>query len=847
MGKRMKKAASMLTAFAVCCSILTVFSFADIDPDTFNPRTGRYVYLISSNVGTFQSDGGDIVESVNRTSDGALIPAVKEYRYMIRNVYDSDYEKAKPYTEMLNGTEADDEYIDELISQGAAAYPDTTNSDGSYKYPINRSHFWWFKMSTETGKSLSGFKAPKVKWSGLYIYDEKKGGYQSIDLYMEVVGHSMAGSFSNRVPALLSVSKGVNGLPSVRIYHIKAIQLRFTAMKAGTNEVYPIKTSITFGDIDGRQSVSAAFSSTNGFAAKESANMLFGPYGTSPNQYWVATGNTDNNIEGDSVEADNYKVAFYLDAGANDNGYIDLAFTSSQKDNNRPSGNFARFSASTYQNPDNAPGKPVIEKPVKYVHDSDFDNDVDKGTVNINGINSPARSHNMLTDFDEKVTYTVVQKLPPHMYSNLEETDLSSFTFSDELDERLSYVSGSMRIYSVKDSAETDEDLLHDPVSLGRYSSGEVTSKFNISIDDDGKITASWKNANSSADLDRILYGESDGAVLKFVFDVKLKEGIDFDGNSVTVPNRAKTTFQFRSDSGESVLESVSARYDEELSDAEREENSYVYTSFENNLTEVSFEKVDADTGERVEGAKLSIYSGEHPGNQEITGEPICSWTTGTDAYLCEGVLEKGKTYTLVEEEAPEGYYAADRIVFTASGEDMRIVMEDKPRKHDVVISKNVTGSLGDITKAFKFSLKVHGANKDYEYTAVKGSSEYVIATDSEGNASFDFTLKDDEDITIKDLPERGSARGLTSYTIEEKASNHTASYVSESGSVKANHEPERALISESFNVKDNQRVDFTNSRDIAPVTGVEERLAPVVIIALLLVLFGACIVVRIK
>ena len=429
MRQKMNKCVSMLLVAVLCIMTGTALAFAGIDLETFNPRTGKYVYLLSSNIGTFQSQGGDIVESVNSSSDGALIPGVAEYKYMIRNVYENDYEKAKAYTEKIDGIEADDSYIDEMSSYSVAGYSDAKSADGTYKNEVNRSHFWWFKMSTETGKALSGFKSPEVKWTGLCIYDPEKKGYQDIDLYMKVEGHSMAGSFANRVPALFSVSKGVNGLPSIRMYHIKAVKLRFTVKIAGTEEVYPIKTSITFGDIDGRQSVSVSASSAAGFAAKESSNILFGPYGNSSDQYWTATGNTDSNIGGDSIEADNYKIAYYLDAGQNENGVIDLAFTSSQQDNNKPTGNFARFSASTYQNPDNAPEIPVIRRPVKYVSDDDYENDEDRGSVVINGKESPARTHNTLTDCDEITTYTVIQKIPPLMYSELEETDLSELRF----------------------------------------------------------------------------------------------------------------------------------------------------------------------------------------------------------------------------------------------------------------------------------------------------------------------------------------------------------------------------------------------------------------------------------
>ena len=791
-------------------------AYADIDPANFSPRRGTNMFVIRSDNQSFRSYGGEFTTAVNGTSDGALIPKDPEYMYMVKNEYNNSYEKAKPYTTRLDGTFAQDSYIDALAGQGVAVYPDTRNPDGSYKYPTNRSHFWWFKMSTESGNALSGFKKPKVKWTGLYIYDKESDTNQAIDLYMEVVTHSMAGNFSNSVPALFSVSKAVRGLPSVRIYHIGAIQLRFTAKKAGTDEPYPLKTGITFGDVDGRQSVSALSQNTDGFAALSSANLMFGPYGSSPNRYWSATGNTDDNVESDAADADRYKIQFYINAAKTGSGSFDMAFTSSQKDNNRPSGNFARFYAATYDNPDKPPVDIELAGPVKYVTDPDSSNDADT-------------SHNTLRSITDEITYTVVQKIPQYMYSGLPETDFSEFAFSDTLDSCLEYVRGSMKIYAVRDSAETDRDLLEDPVSLERYRDNEITDRFSLGYSG-GKITAQWKSSNTAKDRDDIIYSGEDGTVMKFVFRAKIKDGVSFSDISshegqngsrhgisdyeADIPNRAEISYRLRSESASTALRSVNEKYDESQSESEKLKNSFVYTRVNDPGITVKFRKVDSETGDLLPGARMSVFEGD-----EAEGDPLDSWTSGDEIHESPYRFRKGSTYTYAETEAPSGYSRAEDIVFTVTEDGQVVTMEDDPLKADISVSKNVTGSLGDTTKEFEFTLDLYGAVPGAEYTAVKGDDETVVTADSQGNARLEFTLKDEEGILLKDIRMISPSGEPVRYRVTEKASNHRAEYVTDSEKSGRNESSGRDLATEMLSVEGDRIVSFTNERDLAPPT----------------------------
>ncbi|MGI6212358.1 MAG: SpaA isopeptide-forming pilin-related protein [Anaerovoracaceae bacterium] len=71
----------------------------------------------------------------------------------------------------------------------------------------------------------------------------------------------------------------------------------------------------------------------------------------------------------------------------------------------------------------------------------------------------------------------------------------------------------------------------------------------------------------------------------------------------------------------------------------------------------VTFNKVDADTGEALSGAKLTLVQGEN-----ADGTAADEWTTDGSAHKVTG-LQEG-TYTLVETEAPSGYETAAAITF---------------------------------------------------------------------------------------------------------------------------------------------------------------------------------------
>lgn len=195
---------------------------------------------------------------------------------------------------------------------------------------------------------------------------------------------------------------------------------------------------------------------------------------------------------------------------------------------------------------------------------------------------------------------------------------------------------------------------------------------------------------------------------------------------------------------------------------------------------------------------------------------------------------------------------------------------------HDVVISKNVKGSLGDKTKEFEFTVALTGLEHGVTYTTNIATEEgqsttgakiisatagtvdiaaQTFTTDEQGNATFLVKMKDDEQIVLNALP-RGA-----NYTVTEAKSDHVASYALTSQKMEGDNAVENkdAAIASAAKANDtkgelataNETVDaadgtvtvaYTNTRDITPPTGVAGGMA---FGAMALALVGAMVVFR--
>ena len=86
--------------------------------------------------------------------------------------------------------------------------------------------------------------------------------------------------------------------------------------------------------------------------------------------------------------------------------------------------------------------------------------------------------------------------------------------------------------------------------------------------------------------------------------------------------------------------------------------------------------KQDATTGSELPGAKMTLKDTE-------IGDVIDEWTSGTSPHIVKG-LTPGRTYTLVEVTAPDGYEKAESIEFVLKndGTVTKVTMYDAPKHH---------------------------------------------------------------------------------------------------------------------------------------------------------------------
>ena len=93
----------------------------------------------------------------------------------------------------------------------------------------------------------------------------------------------------------------------------------------------------------------------------------------------------------------------------------------------------------------------------------------------------------------------------------------------------------------------------------------------------------------------------------------------------------------------------------------------------EDKQTEVSIIKADEETGELLTGGRFAIREKE-------TGTVIKTFSPKGKPYQLKGILIAGKTYELIEEEAPAGYAYTQNVEFTVPREaiPLKITMTDK-------------------------------------------------------------------------------------------------------------------------------------------------------------------------
>jgi len=147
----------------------------------------------------------------------------------------------------------------------------------------------------------------------------------------------------------------------------------------------------------------------------------------------------------------------------------------------------------------------------------------------------------------------------------------------------------------------------------------------------------------------------------------------------------------------------------------------------------------------------------------------------------------------------------------------------------DLKVKKNVTGNLGDRTKVFEYTAVFTDLVPGATYT-VEGDDAKTFKAGTDGKATAAFKLKDDQSVTIKQLPKSAT------YRITETASDHVHEYkmfsedmakkgakiVQVEGTNKEDAAKALATALETVDLFDGTVVVFwQNNRDLATTTGI--------------------------
>ena len=170
--------------------------------------------------------------------------------------------------------------------------------------------------------------------------------------------------------------------------------------------------------------------------------------------------------------------------------------------------------------------------------------------------------------------------------------------------------------------------------------------------------------------------------------------------------------------------------------------------------------KTDVSGKNHVEGAKLEV--------RDEKNNVVDSWTTTKEDHYISG-LEEGKTYTLIEENAPEGYVRAEEITFTVTNEkiDQEVNMFDaqvKVTKTDALTGDAVKGAEftvfdkdGNIVDKWTTDGTAHAvsgldAGKEYILKETKTPEGYMTAPDRtlvvSGEQNMDVEIKEQPVLT---------------------------------------------------------------------------------------------------
>ena len=221
--------------------------------------------------------------------------------------------------------------------------------------------------------------------------------------------------------------------------------------------------------------------------------------------------------------------------------------------------------------------------------------------------------------------------------------------------------------------------------------------------DADGKVIETVKNDEKGAiSFSKLSYTEKDaGKTFTYTVNEKLPSEADtyvYDKTVYTVTvnvedNRDGTLKLTTKVNGEDYTETA--------------------MKFINDTTKVTISKVDDTTLKALAGAKLQVVDDQDKVVEE--------WTSDGTPHVITAKLVLGKTYKLVEAEAPSGYEIAEPITFTVDADDTKNAVEMKD-----AMTKSKTAAI-EITKELKLNDALAGAKDMTFYAALFADAECTI------------------------------------------------------------------------------------------------------------------------
>ena len=276
--------------------------------------------------------------------------------------------------------------------------------------------------------------------------------------------------------------------------------------------------------------------------------------------------------------------------------------------------------------------------------------------------------------------------------------------------------------------------------------------------------------------------------------------------------------------------------------------------------------------GEKAKSGWVSSFSGYINGDQNNTIEAMNTeddaelWTSQVSPIEIDEIADGNPTWANMhipyeDPELADGWVNSHDTIFFANGDSAvtftNALLEQPVPRHNLTIGKNVTGNLGDISKAFNMTLTLTGLEPNATYQIVNAGDSpnnyYItpesgnqsatsITADSNGEINdLEFWISDDGAFTIQGLPENATV------TFAEEANNHiphaTAYYetINEDTDAIIPHEIVTAnnptsgfdLELQSFELEHDTKIDVTNLRSFRTVTGLNDSMM------LLLMLIG--------